>query len=190
MMGAMEDTPVSVRTKLWTRDQYERLVEIGAFAPEERVQLIEGEIVEMTPQSAAHAAAIELVQHALHKAVPALSVRVQSPLALGAESEPEPDVAVVPGSPRTRADRHPSSAVLVVEIADTTLTFDRTRKQAIYAQARIPDYWIVNLVERVLEVYREPEGPAYRTVLRLSVGETIAPIAVPTTRIAVGDLLP
>jgi len=181
---------MSVRTKVWTRDEYDRLAAAGAFHPEAHVQLIQGEIVEITPQSAAHAAAVELVQGALQALGSAYRVRVQLPLALGADSEPEPDLAVVTGSPRTRADHHPATAILVVEVADTTLDFDRTRKQAIYAQAEIPEYWILNLVNRLLEVYREPQESAYRATLRLTPGESIAPLAAPAVQIKVSELLP
>ncbi|MDR7427524.1 MAG: Uma2 family endonuclease [Armatimonadota bacterium] len=181
---------MGVRTKLWTREEYERLVAAGAFPPEARVQLLQGEIVEMTPQSAAHAAAVELVQGALQALGAEYRVRVQLPLALTPDSEPEPDLAVVAGPPRTRAEHHPATAVLVVEVADTTLEFDRTRKYAIYARARIPEYWIVNLVDHVLEVYRDPQESTYRTTLRLAPGQSIAPLAVPTSQIPVSDLLP
>ncbi len=181
---------MSVRTKLWSREEYDRLVAAGAFRPEARVQLIQGEIVEMTPQSAAHAAAVELAQSVLQALGPEYFIRVQLPLVLGAESEPEPDLAVVAGPPRTRADHHPTTAVLVVEVADTTLDFDRGRKQQMYAQARIPEYWIVNLVDGMLEVYRDPQGSAYRTTLRLAPGETIAPLARPAVQMKAGNLFP
>lgn len=181
---------MSVRSKVWTRDEYDRLAAAGAFRPDARVQLIQGEIVEMTPQSAAHAAAVELAQSALQALGREYWVRVQLPLALGVESEPEPDLAVVAGPPRTRAGHHPTAAALVVEVADTTLDFDRTRKHEMYARARIPEYWIVNLVDRVLEVYRESQGPTYRTVLRLAPGEAIAPLAAPAASLKIGDLLP
>jgi Uma2 family endonuclease len=83
-----------------------------------------------------------------------------------------------------------TTAVLVVEVADTTVEFDRTRKQAIYARARIPEYWILNLVDHVLEVYRDPQESTCRTTLRLASGQSIAPLAVPTSQIPVSDLLP
>lgn len=182
---------MSVRTKLWTRDEYDRLVAAGAFRADARVQLVQGEIVEMTPQSAAHAAAVELAQGALQAAFGSrYFVRVQLPLALSMDSEPEPDLAVVVEPPRTRASRHPTTAVLVVEVADTTLDFDRTRKQEMYARAQIPEYWTVSLVDRVLEVYRNPEGSTYRAALRLASGETIDPLAAPAAPLKISDLLP
>ncbi len=182
---------MSVRTKQWTREEYERLVAAGAFAPDARLQLVRGEIVEMTPQSAAHAAAVELVHSALQAvAGDRYFIRVRMPLALGADSEPEPDLAVVAGPPRARADRHPTTAPPVVEVADTTVDFDRSRKRDVYAAARIPEYWIVNLPDRVLEVYRDPVDAAYRTVLAVRPGESVAPLLAPTRPIPVPDLLP
>lgn len=181
---------MSIRAKLWTRDEYDRLVAAGALRAESRVQLVQGEIVEMTPQSAAHAVAVELAQGALQAALGSRHfVRVQLPLALGEDSEPEPDLAVVAGPPRTRTSRHPTTALLVVEVADTTLDFDRTRKLEIYARSQIPEFWILNLVDGVLEVYRDPQGSTYRTALRLTPGETITPLAA-ATPINVNELLP
>lgn len=182
---------MSVRAKQWTRQEYDRLVAAGAFPPEARVQLIQGEIVEMTPQSAAHATTVLR----LHKNLQAIfheghHVRPQLPLSLGTLSEPEPDVAVVAGSPDDYRGSHPTTAVLVVEVADTTLHFDRTQKQEMYAEAPIPEYWIVNLVDSVLEVYREPQGRAYRALLRLGPDEDIAPLGAPAARLKIRDLLP
>ncbi len=122
-------------------------------------------------------------------------VRSQLPLALDADSEPEPDVAVVVGSVREFVDAHPVTAVLVVEVADTSLAFDRTTKAAVYARTGIADYWIVNLVDRVVEVHRDPQtampsGSRFASVQVLRNGDVIAPLARPDRRIAVADLLP
>lgn len=182
---------MGVRTKLWTRKEFDRLVAAGAFHPEARIQLVQGEIVEMTPQGAAHATTLLRLQKALDAIFrEGHHVRAQLPLALGAHSEPEPDVAVVPGSLDDYREHHPTAAALVVEIADTTLDFDRSRKQEMYAQAQIPEYWIVNLVEGVLEVYREPQGPSYRTALRLGRDDAVAPLTAPDAQLKVGALLP
>jgi len=115
---------------------------------------------------------------------------VQLPLALGPYSEPEPDVAVVEGTIDDYVEAHPSTAVLVVEVADASLQFDRTRKAALYARAGIPDYWIVNLLDGVLEVHRQPEGDAYRERLVLPSQERVRPLARPEVEIAVAELLP
>jgi len=181
---------MSVRAKLWTREEYDRLVGAGAFHPEARVQLIQGEIVERTPQSAQHATALRRLQKALETVFrEGYDVRAQLPLALEEQSEPEPDIAVVLGSLNDYRAHHPTTALLVVEIADTTLDFDRTRNRAIYAQAQIPEYWIINLVDRLLEVYRNPQGSAYLTALRLRLDEAITPLAAPAAHLRVGDLL-
>jgi Uma2 family endonuclease len=141
---------MSGRAKLWTRDEYDRLVAAGAFHPEARVQLTRGEIVELTPQSAAHATALRRLQKILDAVFrKGYDVRAQLPMALGEHSEPEPDIAIVPGSLEGYRAHHPPTAALVVEIADTTLDFDRSRKQEVYTQAKIREYWIVNLVDGV-----------------------------------------
>ncbi len=182
---------MSVRTKQWTREEYDRLVAAGAFHPEARVQLIQGEIVEMPPQSAGHATSILRLQRALDAVFHGSHhVRAQLPLGAGTHSEPEPDIAVVPGSLDDYREQHPATAVLVVEIADSTLGFDRARKQAMYAEAQIPEYWIVNLVDGLLEVYREPKESSYQTTLRLGRGEVIAPQAAPGAWLKVNDLFP
>lgn len=184
---------MSVRTKLWTRDEYERLVRTGAFAPDARVQLIQGEIIEVTPQSAAHATAVQRLQKALTPIfAKGYHTRAQLPLALPPDvhSEPEPDLAVVPGTIDDYRDAHPSTAALVVEVADTSLEFDRTRKAALYASAGIPEYWILNLVDRRLEIYRNPEGKVYRAHSTCAAEETAAPLAAPEARLRIGSLLP
>jgi Uma2 family endonuclease len=135
-----------------------------------------------------------LVQRALEKAFGANHVvRVQGPLDLGERSQPEPDVAVVAGSPRDYRD-HPTSALLVVEISDTTLEFDRERKARLYAKAGLVEYWVVNLVDRVLEVHRSPatdaQAPRYGEIKSVAAGEMVSPVAAPTAAIAVSDLLP
>ncbi len=175
----------------WTRQQYENMALHDIFQPEERVELLDGVIVDMSPQKSFHAVATRLVEEALRAAFPSgHDVRVQMPLALDDSSEPEPDVAVVPGKARDYTLAHPTTAVLVVEVADTSLALDRKTKHAVYARNGIAEYWVVNLQDHCLEVYRGPQGNQYqsRTVLRH--GETVAPLASPERIIAVADLLP
>jgi Uma2 family endonuclease len=187
-----------VRTRRWTRREYERLVETDILGPNDKIELLEGQLVVREPQHSPHATATRLVQEALRAAfAPGWDVRAGLPLALGRFSEPEPDVSVVRGSPRDFRDAHPMEAVLVVEVAKTSLRLDRSRKARVYARAGVPDYWIVNLVTGVLEVYREPVAidPArrrweYRMVRSLGPDESISPLAAPHASIAVADLLP
>ena len=116
-------------------------------------------------------------------------VRAQSPFALDDFSAPEPDVAVVPGQRRDYATEHPTRAVLLVEVSDTTLAKDRGRKLRGYARNGVPEYWIVNLQETQLEVYRDPQGETYGSSLVFRTGQTVATLAKPDAPIAVADLL-
>lgn len=189
---------VMVSLRRWTRDEYERMVDMGILGPNDRVELLDGEIVIMTPQKSRHAAAIQMTLRALRQAFgDAFDIRSQMPLALDATSEPEPDIAVVAGSPRDFVDAHPSRAVLVVEVSDSSLTFDRTTKAAVYARAGVPDYWLLNLVDSVVEVRRDPQpssasplGWHFASVQTLRAGEIIAPLARPGAAVAIADLLP
>jgi Uma2 family endonuclease len=148
----------ALQTRRWTRAEYERMAETGVLRPDERVELLDGEILlVMTPQNSPHAAVIGKTEDVLRQTFGrGIWVRTQMPLILDPDSEPEPDLAVVPGSPSDYVQEHPRTALLVVEVADTTLEKDRGRKAATYARAGIPEYWIVNLVDHCLEVYRDP----------------------------------
>jgi Uma2 family endonuclease len=149
---------MAIRTKRWTRLEYERLIDLGAFGPEDRLELLGGQLVVREPQGRPHATGIRLVAQALRAAFgPSWSIEAQLPVSLDEESEPEPDVAVVAGGPRDYLASHPSRPVLVVEIALTRLALDRGEKASLYARAGVEDYWIVNLVDNILEVYRDPE---------------------------------
>ena len=139
------------------------------MGPGERIELLGGLLVVREPQGGRHAMGVRMVEEALRAAFGSgWDVRGQLPVALDEESEPEPDVSVVPGSFRDYPLEHPARAVLVVEIADSSLALDRGEKAGLYARARVPDYWIVNLVDRALEVHRDPA----RDAGRLSAGAT------------------
>ena len=174
------------------------MIDAGVFTADDQVELVDGEIVTMTPQKSRHATAVSLAEIALRAAFgEAWYVRTQLPLALDAVSEPEPDIAVVAGSPRDYRDEHPSTAFLVLEVADASLAFDRTVKAGIYARAGIADYWVLNLVDAVLEVHRRPErstearsGWRYAVVESSRAGDRAAPLARPGHVVAVSDLLP
>lgn len=183
--------PAPVARFLWDADRYEEAVACGIFTSDDPIELIDGEIItHMSPQKSPHASAIDLVAAAVERAFGAgYYSREQQPLRLGLQSVPEPDVAVVRGSPRDYSNGHPLTAELVVEVADTSLALDRGRKLRLYAREGVPEYWIVNLVDDCVEVQRRPAGEVYgetRTHLR---GESIAvgPRAQP---VAVHDLLP
>jgi Uma2 family endonuclease len=191
-------TTYPARTRRWTRGEYERLVEVGVFRVGEAVELLGGELVVGEPQGSAHYTAIGLVEDTLRAALgPAWLVRSQGPIALDDDSEPEPDVAVMRGARRDYSRHHPSRAVLVVEVAESSLSIDREHKGSLYARAGLEDYWILNLIDRVLEIYRRPVPDAgasfawrYASTQRLAPGTFAAPLAAPDARIAVSDLLP
>jgi len=186
------------RTRRWTRAEYDRLIDKRVFRPDERLELLAGQLVVREAQGDTHALAIELVNEALRTAFgPEWRVRVQLPVALDEESEPEPDVSVAPGPLRGCAEAKPSRLVLVVEIAESSLALDRELKGSLYARAGVPEYWIVNLNGRVLEVHREPEpdasalyGWTYRSAQSLHAGEHVSPLAAPAAHVPISDLLP
>ncbi|MFN8556491.1 MAG: Uma2 family endonuclease [Dehalococcoidia bacterium] len=190
-------TTGEVLLRRWTRAEYDRLLEQGFFQPGERVELIDGAIVTMAPQRSGHAAGISLSQEALRVAFgPAFHVRVQLPLALGPVSEPEPDLAVVVGTPRDRAGASDDGGAGGRGGRHDARVRSGT-KGAVYARAGIPEYWILNLAERVLEVRRGPAAAPdgsdrweYREVRRYGPDEVVSPLAVPAARIRVRDLLP
>ena len=194
---AVAVTP-AVGIRRFSRLEYERLAELEFFQPDERLELIDGVMILREPQYSPHAVATQLVLQALDRAFGAgWNVRSQLPIALDDMSEPEPDAAVVPGDPRDYRDAHPTRPVLIVEVALSRLTFDRRQKASLYARAGIADYWVVNLVDRILEVYREPVaapgapyGFRYRSVTRLRPPATVTPLAAPSAAIPAADLLP
>lgn len=181
----------------WRRVEYQRLVDVGAF-DREPLELIAGQLMVAEPKGSEHSTAVDMAYVALLAAIPAgWIVRGQNPLALDDDSAPEPDVAVVRGSPADFRHAHPMWPALVIEVADSSLQFDRLTKGSLYARAGIAGYWIVNLVDRVVEVYRDP-GPdltapfgwSYRSVERVHPPAAVTPLGVPATPVAVATLLP
>lgn len=169
------------------RSEYDRLIELGVF-DDERVELIQGVLVKMSPQEAPHASTVQkLTKLLMARLQERGSVRSQLPLALSDDTEPEPDVAVVPlGDYETE---HPHTALLIIEVADSSLKKDRG-KAAVYASAGIVEYWIVNLGARTVEVYTSPEGDRYAEVRTLRTGDTLRPQTLPDLAIAVAEILP
>lgn len=173
------------------RRQFDQMVEAGVFGPEERVELLDGEILDMAPQKSRHATAVTLVGDAVRSIFGAdATVRSQLPFGLDDHSEPEPDVAVVSGHPRDYRDAHPSRALLICEVSDSTLAYDRGRKLAAYARAGIPEYWILDLKAERLEVYRQPHAGGYSLASIKQPHEQIAPLGCETRAILVQELLP
>lgn len=169
-------------------EHYERMVKLGAFdAPYRmRLELIRGEIVEMSPIGTEHSFIIDLINEWSIRSTMdrSIRVRVQNPIRIPiSDSEPEPDI--VWAARKNYADQHPEphEVLLVIEVAESSLAFDRGDKLAIYAEAGIQEYWIVNLVDRQIEVYRDPIGKAYQTNAVYRGGEGASPLALPEAKL-------
>jgi Uma2 family endonuclease len=169
------------------RVEYDKLIELGAFQ-NEKIELLEGLLVPMSPIGAPHCSAVQKLTALL---VPVLSgratVRIQSPFAALALSEPEPDVAVVPTGDYDTA--HPDRAYLIIEVAESSLSIDRGVKQRLYAVCEVPEYWIVNVVDRTIEVFTEPVGGTYTKMARYERGQSLCPIGFPDVEVRVVDVM-
>jgi Uma2 family endonuclease len=182
-------------TRHFTRAEYYRMAEIGLFDGQ-RVELIQGEIVTMSPQNNPHALAVAIINGWLVRTLgEQFTVRCQLPLVASDDTEPEPDFSVVAGTAESQRE-HPTGALVVIEVADSSLAHDR-RKADIYASRGVPDYWILNLRERKLEVYRSPEpfgdspfGHRYASRVILASDQSIEPLRIPIPAIFVQRLLP
>jgi Uma2 family endonuclease len=176
------------RVRPLRRDEYDRLVALGCFE-DERIELLGGALVEMSPQGAPHAYVVSRLAKLVTRTIgDRAEVRSQLPLGATADSEPEPDLALVPNDDYSR--EHPTRAFLVVEVADSSLRKDRRIKAALYAQVGIPEYWIVNLDARAVEVYRQPAGGAYASVTTHGAGEVLRPQAFDDIEVPVDAILP
>jgi Uma2 family endonuclease len=185
----MHATLSQPQAKRWTRDEYYRLGAEGFFHGQ-RVQLLEGEIIQMPPQGHAHAKSLTFVTRWLHEILgPEHLIRIQMPLNVPGESDPEPDAAVVLGALEASND-HPQTALWVIEVSDSSVALDR-KKAALYAAAGVQEYWIVDLGGRQLEVRRKPvpgEG-RYGTTSTHGSADRVSPLARPEVGVRVADLL-
>ena len=163
-MNTTAAQPTTTQQKLWTAQDYYRMSKFGVLKPDERTELIEGEIFVMAAKNPPHSAitktAADYFRDLLREKA---DIRIQEPVHLSDRSEPEPDIALVRIEPRNYIERHPiaSDVFLLIEVADTTLNFDRKVKAAIYAQSGIADYWIIDVNGERVFVFRRPEGEKY-----------------------------
>ncbi|MEG4013546.1 MULTISPECIES: Uma2 family endonuclease [unclassified Microcoleus] len=185
------EAPFTLRK--WTVKEYQKLGEIGFFHPEERVELISGNILKMSAKGTAHTSATRRTATLLRDILENLAaVYTQDPIALDDNSEPEPDIAVVRIDPLDYATHHPtpSEVYLIIEVADTSLAYDREIKAKIYARSGIADYWILNVNERQLHVFREPTEDGYQSEIILGESASISPLQFPAFNIAIQQMLP
>jgi Uma2 family endonuclease len=200
---AVELTDGTVRDRhtglpfVFTRKEYYAL-DHNHFFRDQRVQLIGGEILQESPMNPPHAVVVRLVTKAIERVfTDGYDVRAQLPIDLGLTSEPEPDVAVVVGSPRDYVVDHPKIALLVIEVSESTIEADTHEKASLYASGGIEDYWVIDLTRGYVVVFRSPKpdpnskfGKDYASVSIHRPDEKIAPLAAPNARVLVNDLLP
>ena len=184
--------------RLWTVRDYHRMVEAGILHPDERVELIEGQIIRMSPKGTAHEAAITRLERILRKQLGVseaiqrnrVIIRLQSPIQLNDRSEPEPDVAVVQANPLDYEDHHPTpvEAYLLIEIADSSFKFDCETKARLYAQAGIADYWVLDVNDRQLHVFRSPNQDGYQDHDTLGETEHLALLLFSDITVSVAEM--
>ncbi len=179
--------PASPRPLRWTCAEFHRFGDMGVFEGR-RTMLIDGVILEEGRMNPPHAITLELVEVALRAAFgTGWRIRSQSPLVLGQDLDPEPDFAVIAGTPRGSSG-HPK-AELVIEVADSSLDFDSNEKRLLYARASIRDYWVVDINGRRLLVHRDPQAGDYATRQALDPADSVSPLAAPAALVRVADLL-
>jgi len=184
----MQMRRTEARVRPLRRAEFDQLIALGLFA-RERVELVNGELIDRGPQGGSHASTITRLVRLL---VPRLSrnveARIQMPFAAGPASEPEPDLALVLAG--DYEIDHPTSALLVIEVSDTSLEYDQTVKAALYAKARVPEYWLVNLATLSIEVRRLPMRGQYTRVRTAQIGDTLRPVALQRLTVPVADVFP
>ena len=172
----------------FTRDEYHKMAQTGILPPDARVELINGEILEMNPVGRRHRACVSRLHHALAAILPeSVIVRVRGSVVLGGRNEPEPDLTLL----RYRADFYadadetPEDILLIIEVADTSEGYDRRTKAPLYARYGIPELWIADVNRDRLTVYRDPTPDGYASTQVLSPGESVSPLAFPSLSVPI-----
>lgn len=189
----MQNTDTTLKLRLWTVEEYHRMSEAGIFGADERVELLEGQIIWMIAKGTAHRSAVGRTDYLLKNRLGNRAwVSIQDPITLNERSEPEPDITVVKVDPLDYADHHPtpSEVYLIIEVADSSLKLDCKTKAKAYSKAGIKDYWVLDVISRQLHVFREPTQDDYLSVVVLPEDATISPLDFPDLSIAVLEMLP
>jgi Uma2 family endonuclease len=181
-----------LRTHNFTVDEYHRMAEAGVFHEDDRVELIDGQVVQMTPIGPRHAFCVDRFTGRLSRLVgDSAIVRVQNPVMLGPRAEVEPDLTLLRPPFERYREVHPGPAdvMLAIEVADTSLEYDRSVKIPLYATAGIPEVWLVDLPADRIQVYRNPAKGSYDKVTSVSPGEALTPLLLTGARLSVTDVL-
>ncbi|HEY9611374.1 Uma2 family endonuclease [Allocoleopsis sp.] len=189
----MQTTEAPFTLRLWTVEEYYQMAAAGIFHPEERVELIAGQIIRMSAKGTAHTSAVGRISRLLQNRLGQQAwIRKEDPIQLDNFSEPEPDIAVVRLDPLDYADHHPtpSEVYLIIEVADSSLKYDRETKAKAYAKSGIADYWVLDLIDRKLHVFRESTQEGYQSEVIFSEGASVSPLQFPDIAITLQDMLP
>ena len=175
----------------FTREEYYQMAEVGILKPTDRVELIRGEIVEMSPIGRRHQAFVDnLAQLLIMRVAGRAIVSVQNPLVLAEDTEPEPDLKILRrrSVPYKELEAHADDVLLVIEVAESSLSYDRSTKQRLYAEAGISEYWVVDCAAESVEVHRTPQAGSYRDVSCLTGVAPINPLAFPDIRVTLAEI--
>jgi len=183
---------VQLLRRRFTVDEYQRMGQVGILSEDDRLELLEGEIVEMAPIGSRHQATVDRLNALFSRGVAdAAAVRVQGPVRLGEDSEPQPDVAILRLRVDFYASAHPGPAdvLLLVEVSDSSTEYDREVKVPLYARFGITEVWLVGLETETVEVYRDPTAQGYQNVFQSVRGQGLSPESFPELGLAVDDIL-
>lgn len=175
----------------FTVTEYYQLGEFSILNPDARVELIEGDIIEMPPIGPPHASIVSHLSKVLVQAVAnTAEVRIQSPIHLSDRDEPQPDLCLVqPADSYYQRHPEPADVLLAIEVADSSVTYDRVEKGRLYSRSSIPEYWLVDIPAARIEIYRSPGPEGYSNKQELTRGDTVAPLAIPDLLLDVADIL-
>jgi Uma2 family endonuclease len=187
-----EDTILATNLKYWTVQEYHHMSELGILNASERTELITGKIVLMTAKGTPHVIALQLIASSLQAQLNNALIRTQDPIELDDFSEPEPDLVIVKGRILDYSSRHPgpNDVLLVVEIADSTLKKDCEVKDKLYARSNIPDYWVIDVKNDQVHIFRTPTPTGYASHLILSASQAVSPLAFPEVVLPISQILP
>jgi Uma2 family endonuclease len=183
---------VQIERRLFTTNEYEQMIQAGVFGEDERLELIAGEIIEMTPISSGHAGHVNRLVRLFTRLLGDRALTaVQNPIQLGEHSEPQPDLALLRPRADDYIDSHPRAedVLLLIEVCETSLDYDRKIKAPLYARSGIVEVWLVSLIDHCVEVYREPRPTGYRTHDVLQLDDSISPLAFPDTTVDMSAIL-